>query len=175
MTFLNNWKILIFNGIISLIFGLILLFGSGNVFNVLVLIMGFLIAASSVYILINELAQKRKNDVYVIIMASLFTLLSLIMIIKPKLIVDSIFIVIGIVFLTLGLINTVNSLKLKSYVKRKKPMLYSGLSYILLAILLLFFNNFIEVFVTVLLALLLILIGFIMIYFGNELRKDEAE
>jgi uncharacterized membrane protein HdeD (DUF308 family) len=96
------------------------------------------------------------------------------MIIKPKLIVDSIFIVIGIVFLTLGLINTVNSLKLKSYVKRKKPMLYSGLSYILLAILLLFFNNFIEVFLTVLLALLLILIGFIMIYFGNELRKDEA-
>jgi uncharacterized membrane protein HdeD (DUF308 family) len=174
MTFLNNWKILIFNGIISLIFGLILLFGSGNVFNMLVLIMGFLIAASSVYILINELAQKRKNDVYVIIMASLFTLLSLIMIIKPKLIVDSIFIVIGIVFLTLGLINTVNSLKLKSYVKRKKPMLYSGLSYILLAILLLFFNNFIEVFLTVLLALLLILIGFIMIYFGNELRKDEA-
>jgi uncharacterized membrane protein HdeD (DUF308 family) len=53
-------------------------------------------------------------------------------------------------------------------------MLYSGLSYILLAILLLFFNNFIEVFLTVLLALLLILIGFIMIYFGNELRKDEA-
>lgn len=175
MKLFNNWKILIFNGIISLIFGIMLLVGGGNILKIAVVIMGVLIASISVYIFINEFVSKRKSDTLTLLLSSSFTILSLIMIINPELILDSIFIVVGLIFLVLGVINTLNSLKLKSHIPRKRPMLYSGLSYFLIAILLLVFGEFIESLISVIFGLIITFIGFVLIYFGNELRKDESE
>lgn len=175
MNLIGNWKFLAFNGIISLIFGLLLVVNPTKSFDVALMSIGILIVIASAFMLISEALINKTKDVYSLIQFFLFLIIGIFLTVKPEAFIDLIFIGLGAYALIYGGINLYNSFKLKPRSERKRPLLISGATYFLLGIILILANNLVEALITSILGVILLMIGSFVLYFANEMRKDEAE
>jgi uncharacterized membrane protein HdeD (DUF308 family) len=169
----KNWWFLAFNGLFSILFGLMLIIFTKEVIRNIVIFIGLAIAVLGLILLVISISQLKKDkSVGAMILLSIFSLVigAGIMIFRETTL-NLFFILMGVWAVILGIFQLVVLVNIKRNLSNKNVILFNGLLTIALGIVMFFnpgeFSNFLFKIVGV----FAVLFGIVMIYLSFVIRK----
>lgn len=169
----KNWWILAANGLIAVLFGLLLLGFTQEVIKTIVIWFGaiVLICGIGLVALAIRNVRKDKGSLIIILEAVVTIAIGLVILIKPGDSLDLFLTLIGIWAVIIGIIQLVILINIKEAVRQKNLLLVNALVTIGLGAVLIFFKGiFASVLVTII-GIFSLLLGILMIYFSFVLRS----
>jgi uncharacterized membrane protein HdeD (DUF308 family) len=175
----KNWWFLAVNGMIAILFGLLLLLFSQESIKALVIYFGIALMAGGVILLITAVHNIKQNKkAGMILFESIICIaIGLIMVLFPQDSLSFFLILIGVWAIIVGVVQLATLINIKEKMASKNLLLFNGLLTIALGVFL-FFDPFTMAKVMVQIAgVLSIIFGILMIWFGFALKslKEEME
>lgn len=168
----KNWWFLTINGIIAILFGILLLFFASGLIKTLMIWFGVVLLLSGVIMLLMALYNIRKNKkVGMLLFESVTSIaIALVIILFPENSLAFFLILVGVWAIIVGVVQLITLLNIKTPVANKNLLLLTGLLTIAMGVIL-FFNpiSFAEFLVKIIGGVSVIL-GIFMIYFSFVLK-----
>jgi uncharacterized membrane protein HdeD (DUF308 family) len=173
----KNWWFLAINGLIFVLFGLLLMFFTQETILTLVKYFGILLLAGGVILLIFGINNIRKDkDAAMILMEAIASgAIGLALILFPQATLALFLLLIGIWAIIIGIIQLVIIVNIKGNISNKNIHLFNALLTIGLGILLLFNPFGWAVFMGILIGILALLFGVLLLYFAFILRSFKSD
>ena len=171
----SNWWFLSLNGIIAILFGLLLLFFTQEVIISLVFYFGLLILISGGAMLVNGIINiNRGRKATMLLFESIATIaIGTIIMFFPQHSLQFFLIVVGVWAIILGIVQLIILINVKGEVAGKNIFLFNGLLTLAIGVVL-FFNPFAIAWVVKLLGVFSLVFGCVLIYLSFVLRKVVA-
>jgi len=168
----KNWWFLTINGLISVLFGLLLILLTQEFIKTIVFYFGLLILLGGLIFLIAGINNLRKDKAaWMILFESLTSLaIGLIIMIFPQKSLELFLILFGIWAIVIGIIQWVLLLKMKEVFAHKNLMFFNGFLSIALGIALLFNPFSWAVFLVKIIGGLIVVFGILLVYFSVVLH-----
>jgi len=175
----KNWWFLAVNGVIAILFGLLLLLFTQESIKALVIYFGIALMAGGVILLITAVHNIKQNKkAGMILFESIICIaIGLIMVLFPQDSLTFFLILIGVWAIIVGVVQLATLMNIKEGMANKNLLLFNGLLTIALGVIL-FFNPFeMARIMIILVGIFSILFGILMIYFGFVLKslKESTE
>jgi uncharacterized membrane protein HdeD (DUF308 family) len=169
----KNWWILAANGVIAILFGLLLIaFKEDTIktivkaFGVVVLLCGVLLVALAI-----RNIRKDKGSLMIILEAVLTIAIGLIILIQPTESLKLFLTLIGIWAVIIGIVQLVILINIKDAVKNKNILLINSLVTLGLGVALILIPDLFAGFLVIIVGLFALVLGILMIYFSFVLRS----
>jgi len=173
----KNWWFLALNGMIAVLFGVLLVFFSQEVIKTVVKFFGVILLIVGVIQLIAGIYNIKKDKAAGMILSEsiLFLAMGLALLISGETAVKILFILFGIWAVIIGIIQLVIIVNVKGSLSNKNLLLFNSLLTIVLGITLFFKPNEWAGFLVVMIGVFIILFGILLIYFSFMLRSVNAQ
>ncbi len=168
----KNWWFLAINGVIAILFGILLLFFTQESIKALVIYFGIALLAGGAILLFTAIhnIKHNKRSGMILFESIIIIAIGLIMILFPQDSLSFFMILIGVWAIIVGVVQLVTLINIKEGMANKNLLLFNGLLTIALGVFL-FFDPFTMAKILVTIAgILFILFGILMIYFGFVLK-----
>ncbi len=168
----KNWWILLANGLIAILFGLLLLAFTKETITTIVIWFGALVLASGILLVALAVRniRKDKGSLWIILEAVITIAIGLIILVQPDESLKLFLTLIGIWALIIGIVQLVILVSLRQAVRHKNILLGNALVTIGLGLALFFIPNLFAGIVVILIGLLSLALGILMVYFSFVLR-----
>jgi len=168
----KNWWILAANGVVAILFGILLLGFNTEVIKTIVTAFGILLLATGILLTVLAIRniRKDKGSLMIILEAVITFAIGAIIIIKPGESLDLFIMMIGIWAIIIGIVQLVILINIKEAIRSKNLLLINAVATLGLGIILVFLKGSFAGFVTILLGMFSLLLGILMVYFSFLLR-----
>ena len=169
----KNWWFLTFNGLFSILFGLMLIIFTKEIIRNIVIFIGLAIAVLGLVLLVISISQLKKDkSVGAMILLSIFSLVigAGIMIFRETTL-NLFFILMGVWAVILGIFQLVVLVNIKRNLSNKNVILFNGLLTIALGIVMFFNPGEFSDFLFKIVGVFAVLFGIVMIYLSFVIRK----
>ncbi len=181
----KNWWILAANGLIAVLFGLLLLGFTQEVIKTIVIWFGAIVLICGLGLVALSIRNIRqdKGSLVIILEAVITIAIGLVILVKPGDSLDLFLTLIGIWAIVIGIIQLVILINIKEAVSQRNLLLVNALVTIGLGAVLIFFKGIFASFLVTVIGILSLALGILMIYFSFLLRgvklvpkaKEEAK
>jgi uncharacterized membrane protein HdeD (DUF308 family) len=168
----KNWWILAANGVIAILFGLLLLGFTKEVISTIVIWFGVAVLLCGVLLVALAIRniRKDKGSLMIILEAVLTIAIGLIIIIKPGDSLRLFLTLVGIWAVIIGIVQLVILINIKEAIRNKNVLLISSLVTLGLGLALILIPNLFAGFLVKLIGIISLALGILMIYFSFLLR-----
>ena len=172
----SNWWFLALNGIIAILFGLLLLFFTQEAIANLVFVFGLIVLASGIAMLVTGIINmKGRRKAGMLLFESIVTIaIGTIIMFDPEHSLKFFLIVVGVWAIILGIVQLIILINKKTDIPGKNLFLFNGLLTLAIGILLFFDPFALAGFVVKLIGIFSLVFGCLLIYLSFALRKIVA-
>jgi uncharacterized membrane protein HdeD (DUF308 family) len=168
----KNWWILAANGLIAVLFGLLLLGFTKDTIQTIVKWFGYLLLVCGVLLVVLAIRniRKDKGSIMIILEAVLTIAIGFIIVIQPAESIRLFLRLVGIWAIIIGIVQLVILINIKDSIKSKNLLLINSLITLALGVVLLLVPDLFVSFLAIVMGIFSLLLGSLMIYFSFVLR-----
>jgi uncharacterized membrane protein HdeD (DUF308 family) len=174
----NNWFMFIVNGLIAILFGLLMLFGWNNILN-LILYFGLLVLAGGVILMIVAVSNMKKEKPHALLLTEAIAaiLIGAIIAFWPDKSLKIFLVLIGLWATIMGLLQIILAIQMKNKVSNHNFFTINGVITLVFGLLLFFINpvTVVKLLVSVI-GLIALAAGLFLVYLGFKVKgaKESA-
>jgi uncharacterized membrane protein HdeD (DUF308 family) len=173
----NNWFMFIVNGLIAILFGLLMLFGWDNILN-LILYFGLLVLVGGAILLVVAITNMKKEKPHTLLLAEAIAaiLIGAIIAFWPDKSLKIFLIMIGIWATIMGLMQIILAIQMKKKVSNYNMFTINGVITLVFGLLLFFINPVTVVKLLIyVISLIALAAGVLLIYLGIKVKGAKQE
>ncbi len=169
----KNWWLLVINGLLAILVGILLIFFSRESLETIVRIIGIAVLAGGILLFLAALyyLKKDKSVALMMVEAILSITIGIIILLFPQNTLKWFLILLGVWAIIVGIFQLVILVNTRKTVLNKNVILVNGLLTIGLGVFLMLYNLEFASALAKIMGILLALFGFVMIYLGFGIRK----